>query len=49
MCIINMTITLFLHPSIRFPVLEGMVKSLVEYDLQLISLWKDVQVIELNF
>jgi len=36
-------------PKYRFPVLEGMVKSLVEYDLQLISLWKDVQVIELNF
>ncbi|WP_255409426.1 IS200/IS605 family transposase [Aquimarina sp. I32.4] len=32
----------------RFQILEGMVKSLVEYDLQLISSWKDVQVIELN-
>ncbi len=35
-------------PKYRFQILEGMVKSLVECDLQLISNWKDVQVIELN-
>lgn len=35
-------------PKYRFQILEGMVKSLVEHDLQLISSWKDVQVIELN-
>ena len=35
-------------PKYCFQILEGMVKSLVEHDLQLISSWKDVQVIELN-
>ncbi len=35
-------------PKYRFQILEGMVKSLVEHDLQLISSWKEVQVIELN-
>ena len=35
-------------PKYRFQILEGMVKSLVEHDLQLISSWKDVQIIELN-
>lgn len=35
-------------PMYRFQILEGMVKSLVEHDLQLISSWKDAQVIELN-
>ncbi len=32
----------------RFQIQEGMVKSLVEHDLQLISSWKDIQVIELK-
>ncbi len=32
----------------RFRVLEGMVKSLVEHDLQVISTWKDVIIQEMN-
>ena len=36
-------------PKYRFQILEGMVKSLVEHDLQLTSSWKDVEVIELNW
>ena len=35
-------------PKCRFRVLEGMVKSLVEYDLQVISTWKDVIIQEMN-
>lgn len=35
-------------PKYRFQIFEGMVKSLVEHDLQVISTWKDVQVIEMN-
>jgi len=35
-------------PKYRYRILEGMVKSLVEHDLQLISSWKDVQIQELN-
>ena len=35
-------------PKYWYQILEGMVKSLEEYDLQLISSWKDVQIIELN-
>ena len=35
-------------PKYCFQILGGMVKSLVEHDLQLISVWKDVQIIELN-
>ena len=35
-------------PKYRFQILEGMVKSLVEHDLQVISTWKDVQVLEMN-
>ena len=35
-------------PKYRFRILEGMVKSLVAYDLQAISSWKGVEVIELN-
>ena len=35
-------------PKYRFQILEGMVKSLVEHDLQVISSWKDVQVLEMN-
>ena len=30
-------------PKYRFRILEGMIKSLVEHDLQVISTWKDVQ------
>ena len=33
-------------PKYRFRILEGMVKSLIEHDLQLISIWKDVQIQE---
>lgn len=35
-------------PKCRFRVLEGMVKSLVEHDLQVISTWKDVIIQEMN-
>ena len=35
-------------PKDRFQILEGMVKTLVEHDLQVISTWKDVQVLEMN-
>ncbi len=35
-------------PKYRFRILEGMVKSLVAYDLQMISPWKNVQVQEWN-
>jgi len=35
-------------PKYRFRILEGMIKSLVEHDLQVISTWKDVQLLELN-
>ena len=35
-------------PKYRFQILEGMVKSLVEHGLQVISTWKDVQVLEMN-
>ncbi len=33
-------------PKYRFRILEGMVKSLIEHDLQVIGSWKDVQVME---
>ncbi|MEW7281359.1 IS200/IS605 family transposase [Aquimarina sp. 2201CG1-2-11] len=35
-------------PKYRFQILEGMIKSLVEHDLQVISTWKDVQIVEMN-
>ena len=35
-------------PKYRFQILEGMVQSLVEHDLQVISTWKDVMVLEMN-
>jgi len=35
-------------PKYRFAILEGMVKSLVEHDLQTICSWKNVEVIESN-
>lgn len=35
-------------PKYRFRILEGMVKSLVEHDLQVICRWKDVEVQEMN-
>lgn len=35
-------------PKHRFQILEGMVKSLAEHDLQVISTWKDVQVMGMN-
>ncbi|MBU3821257.1 IS200/IS605 family transposase [Flavobacteriaceae bacterium XHP0103] len=35
-------------PKCRFRVLEGMVKSHVEHDLQVISTWKDVIIQEMN-
>ncbi len=35
-------------PKCRFRVLEGMVKSLVDHDLQVISTWKDVIIQEMN-
>ena len=35
-------------PKYRFRILEGMIKSLIEHDLQLISSWKDVRIQELN-
>ena len=33
-------------PKYRFQILEGMVKALVEHDLQVISQWKDVVIEE---
>ena len=35
-------------PKYQFQILEGMVKSLLEHDLQVISAWKDVKVLELK-
>ena len=35
-------------PKYRFRVLDGMIKSLFEHDLQILSSWKDVQIQELN-
>ncbi len=35
-------------PKCRFRVLEGMVKTLVEHNLQVISTWKDVIIQEMN-
>ena len=35
-------------PKYRFRILEGMVKSLVEHDLRMISSWKNVHIQELN-
>ena len=35
-------------PKYRFKILDGMVKSLVEHDIQVISTWKDVQIQEMN-
>ena len=35
-------------PKFRYRILEGMVKSLVEHDLQVISSWKDVRIQEAN-
>jgi len=35
-------------PKYRFRILDGMVKSLIEHDLQVISTWKDVHIQELN-
>ena len=35
-------------PKYRFKILEGMVKSLLEYDIQLVSSWKDVKIMEMN-
>ena len=35
-------------PKYRFQILEGMIKSLVEHDMQSISSWKDVQLQEVN-
>ena len=35
-------------PKFRYRVLEGMVKSLIEHDIQVISAWKEVENEELN-
>ena len=35
-------------PKYRFKILEGMVKSLLEHDIQLVSNWKDVKILEMN-
>ena len=35
-------------PKYRFQILEGIVKSLVEHDMQSISSWKDLEIQELN-
>lgn len=35
-------------PKYRFRILEGMIKSLVEHDLQTICSWKDVEIQEAN-
>ena len=35
-------------PKFRYRVLEGMVKSLMEHDIQVISEWKDVRIEELS-
>ena len=48
MCTTSAITTLFSPPKYRFRILEGMVKSLVEHDLQVISSWKDVRIQEAN-
>jgi len=35
-------------PKFRYQVLEGMIKSLMEHDIQVISEWKDVRIEELS-
>lgn len=35
-------------PKYRFRILEGLVKSLVEHDMQVVSGWKDVHLLEVN-
>jgi len=35
-------------PKYRFRILEGMIKSLVEHDLQTICIWKEVEIQEAN-
>ena len=35
-------------PKYRFRILEGMVKSLLEHDMQTVRVWKDVRLMELN-
>ncbi|WGH76353.1 IS200/IS605 family transposase [Tenacibaculum tangerinum] len=35
-------------PKYRFQIIEGMMKSLVDHYLQVISRWKDVLIIEIN-
>ena len=35
-------------PKYRFKILDRIVKSLVEHDIQVINTWKDVQIQEMN-
>jgi len=35
-------------PKYRFRISEGLLKSTLEYDIQAISSWKDVEITELN-
>ena len=35
-------------PKYRFRILDGLIKQLLEHDIQAISSWKDVQLLELN-
>jgi len=35
-------------PKYRFRMLEGMVKSLLEHDMQIVSSWKEVRLLEMN-
>ena len=35
-------------PKYRFRILDGLIKPLLEHDIQAISSWKDVQLLELN-
>jgi len=48
MCTYKCDYHIVFTPKCRFRVLEGMVKSLVEHDLQVISTWKDVIIQEMN-
>lgn len=48
MCITNVSITLYLHQSTASEFWKEWLKSLVEYDMQVISTWKDVKLFEMN-
>ncbi len=45
---ITNAIKIVFTPKYRFRILEGMIKSLVEHDMQTIDSWKNVEIQEFN-